>query len=79
MIGGLLRSGNKMAPREMVANDEEKNYPRSSAVKNLSLRGDGRPQSPTAASASNYGPSNGGGSADYSRSGEDVMPMKTQR
>ena len=78
MIGGLLRSGNKMAPREMVANDEEKNYPRSSAVKNLALRGDGHPQSPAAASAPNYDRSNGGGSADSTSRGKDVAPMKTQ-
>ena len=79
MFGGLLRSGDEIAPREMVANDEEKNYPRSSAVKNLALRGDGHPQSPAAASAPNYDRSNGGGSADSTRSGEDVIPMKTRK
>ena len=42
-------------------------------MKNLSLRGDGRPLSPSAASAPNYG----GCSADSPRSGKEMAPMKT--
>ena len=66
-----------MVTTETGANDRGKNSPRSSAVKNLSLRGDGHPRSPAATSAPNYGGGNGDGSVDSTLSGEDVAPMKT--
>ena len=67
-----------MAPPEMGVNNQEKNSPRSSAVKNLALMVGWMPASPGAASEPNYCGSNGGGSADSTHSGKDVAPMKTQ-
>ena len=66
-----------MATTETGANNGEKNSPLGSTVKNLSLRGDGLPRSPVAASEPHYGGGNSGDSADSPRSGEDVAPMKT--
>ena len=51
------------------ANSEEDNSPRSGTVKNLYLKGEGRPRSPASSSAANHG-SGDGGRAVKSRRGD---------
>ena len=58
------------------ANDGEENSLRSSAVKTLSLRGEGRPLSPVASSGPNYGGGDEGRSSNYLRSREEMAPKK---
>ena len=72
-----VSSGEETAPTNTGAKDRENNSPRSGAVANLSLRGEGRPLSTAASSAPNYGSGNGGRSADPTPSGEEMTPTKT--
>ena len=66
-----------MVPTKTGARAGEENSPRSTAVKKLSLRGEGRPLSPAASLTPNYGGGDGGRSADSTRSGKEMTPTKT--
>ena len=68
------RSAEDMVPTTTSTNDRDENSPRSSAIKKLSLRGEGRPLSLAAASAPNWGVGDGGRSADATPSGVEMAP-----
>ena len=65
-----------MAPTKTGAKAGEENSLRNSSAKNLSLRGEGCPLSPPAASAPNYCGGDGGRLMDSTRSGEEMTPTK---